>query len=68
MKVKLLSRVQPSVTLWTAAHQALRPWDSPGKNTGVGRHCLLRLDSPSAHQLSWGEGLEFDQLGTWRTE
>ena len=21
----------------------LRPWDSPGKNTGVGCHCLLRV-------------------------
>ena len=21
----------------------LRPWDFPGKSTGVGRHCLLRL-------------------------
>ncbi|KAM7225743.1 hypothetical protein CapIbe_023720, partial [Capra ibex] len=20
-----------------------RPWDSPGRNTGVGCHCLLRL-------------------------
>ena len=25
-----------------AAHQPLRPWDSPGKNTGVGYHCLLQ--------------------------
>ena len=25
-----------------AAHQAFRPWDSPGKNTGVGCHCLLQ--------------------------
>ena len=25
-----------------AAHQALRPWDSPGKNTGVGCHFLLQ--------------------------
>ena len=23
-------------TPWTAAHQALRPWDFPGKSTGVG--------------------------------
>ena len=22
------------------------PWDSPGKNTGVGCHCLLRADKP----------------------
>ena len=24
------------------SHQALRPWDSPGKNTGVGCHFLLQ--------------------------
>ena len=23
------------------------PWDSPGKNTGVGCHCLLSLDDPN---------------------
>ena len=28
------------VTPQTAAHQALRLWDSPGKNTGVGCHFL----------------------------
>ena len=42
VKVKSLSRVRPSVTPWTAAHQAPRPWDFPGKSTGVGCHCLLR--------------------------
>ena len=30
------------VTLWTVAHQLLCPWDSPGKNTGVGCHFLLQ--------------------------
>ena len=25
-----------------AAHQAPHPWDSPGKNTGVGCHFLLQ--------------------------
>ena len=30
-----------SETLWTAAHQVLRLWASPGKNTGVGCHFLL---------------------------
>ena len=41
--VLLLSRfshVQLCVTPETAAHQAPRPWDSPGKNTGVGCHFL----------------------------
>ena len=39
------SRVRLCVTPQTAAHQAPRPWDSPGKNTGVGCHFFL-------HQLS----------------
>ena len=36
------SVVSISVTPWTAAHQAPCPWDSPGKNTGVGSHSLLQ--------------------------
>ena len=36
------SRVRLCVTPWTAAHQAPCPWDSPGKNTGVGCHFLLQ--------------------------
>ena len=37
------SRVQLCATPEMAAHQALcRPWDSPGKNTGVGCHFLLQ--------------------------
>ena len=35
------SRAQLCATPQTAAHKALRPWDSPGKNTGVG--CLFLL-------------------------
>ena len=27
---------------WTIAHQALCPWNFPGKNTGVGCHSLLQ--------------------------
>ena len=30
---------------WTTAHQALHPWDFPGKSTGVGCHCLLRRET-----------------------
>ena len=37
-----LSRVQLCATPETAAHQAPCPWDSPGKNTGVGCHLLLQ--------------------------
>ena len=42
VKVKSLSRIRPSVTPWTAAYRLLRPWDFPGKSTGVGYHCLLQ--------------------------
>ena len=40
--VSRFSRVRLRVTPQTAAHQAPRPWDSPGKNTGVGCHFLLQ--------------------------
>ena len=36
------SHVRLCVTPETAAHQAPLPWDSPGKNTGVGCHFLLQ--------------------------
>ena len=36
------SRVRLCVTPQTAAQQASCPWDSPGKNTGVGCHFLLQ--------------------------
>ena len=36
------SCVRLCVTPLTAAHQAPHPWDSPGKNTGVGCHFLLQ--------------------------
>ena len=41
--VQSLSRVWLLATPWTTAHQALRPWDFPGKSTGVGCHCLLQV-------------------------
>ena len=36
------SRVRLCATLWTAAARLPSPWDSPGKNTGVGCHFLLQ--------------------------
>ena len=36
------SHVRLCATPWMTAHQAPRPWDSPGKNTGVGCHFLLQ--------------------------
>ena len=41
-KVKSLSHVRLPATPWTAAYQPLRPWDFPGKSTGVGCQCPLR--------------------------
>ena len=36
----------------------LHPWDSPGKSTGVGCHCLLRTSSyKHANQIGWGPTL-----------
>ena len=39
---QLLSCVQLFVAPWTVARMLLCPWNSPGKNTGVGRHALLQ--------------------------
>ena len=36
------SRVRLCATPEMAVHQAPRPWDSPGKNTGVGCHFRLQ--------------------------
>ena len=41
------SRVRLWVTPRTAAHQAPRPWDSPGKSTGVGCRFLLQYNYAS---------------------
>ena len=40
--------VQLFATLWIIAHHGvLCPWGSPGKNTGVGFHALLRGNFPT---------------------
>ena len=36
------NRVQLCATLWQQPTRLPRPWDSPGKNTGVGCHFLLQ--------------------------
>ena len=46
------SRVQLCATPETAAHQAPSPWDSPGKNTGVGCHFLLQCVKVKVKSLS----------------
>ena len=39
--------VQLFATLWITARQFFSPWDSPGKNTGVGCHALLQGTFPT---------------------
>ena len=43
--MELLSCARLLATPWTGAYQAPRPWDFPGKSTGVGCHCLLHPPS-----------------------
>ena len=50
--VSHVSRVRLCVTPQTAAHQAPHPWDSPGKNTGVGCHFLLQCMKVKVKSLS----------------
>ena len=42
------SRVWLCTTLWTAAQRLLCPWDSAGKNAGVGCHFLLQSNEHAA--------------------
>ena len=52
VKVKSLSHVRLFSTPWTTAHQALRPWDFPGKSTGVECHCLLWVHCNREEKIS----------------
>ena len=42
VKVKVAQSWPLFATPWTVAPQVFCPWDSPGKNTGVGSHSLLQ--------------------------
>ena len=60
MKVKLLSRVRLFATRGLQPTKLLCPWDSPGKNTGVGCHFLLQGHTPISdckctQILIWGD-------------
>ena len=46
VKVKSLSHVQLLATHGLKPTRLLRPWDFPGKSTGVGCHCLLQINAP----------------------
>ena len=47
------SRVQLFVTPQTGAPRPLCPWDSPGKNTGVSCHALLKRIFPTQGWNPW---------------
>ena len=53
VKVKSLSRVRLLATPWTTAHQALRPWDFPGKSTVVPLPSLLTVARHVIFTWSW---------------
>ena len=60
VKVKPLSCVRLVVTPWTAPTRLLCPWDSPGKSTGVGCHCLRWSHSPVVPQAgAWWQLLRW---------
>ena len=52
-KGKLLSRVRLLETPWTQPTRLLRPWDFPGKSTGVGCHFLLQGTWELDHKEGW---------------
>ena len=62
VKVKLLSCVRLFVTPWTI--RFLHPWDSPGKNTGVGCHFLLQGSLPNPGIKPKSPALRADALTT----
>ena len=47
VKVKVAQSWPLFATPWTVAPQVFCPWDSPGKNTGVGSHSLLQEIFPN---------------------
>ena len=52
------SRIQLGVTPETADHQAPCPWDSPGKNTGVG--CYFPSPVHESEKWKWSRSVVSD--------
>ena len=67
----LVSHVQLFETPWTVAHQALCPWNPPGKNTGVGCHDLLQgiFLTQGLNHVSWigRQVLYHEPPGNWNS-
>ena len=49
---------------WTTAPRLLCPWDSPGKNAGVGCHFLLQGDIPNPGIEPESPAMQADSLPT----
>ena len=64
VKVKSLSRVRLVATPWLQPTRLLHPWDFPGKSTGVGCQCLLRLVTAYGCSYSVACGILVPILGT----
>ena len=61
------SRVRLCATPWTVAHQAPLPWDSLGKNNGVGYHFLLHhTHEGCVYVIMLRSNPESLQRGKWR--
>ena len=58
-----LSHVRLFVIPWTVALRLLCPWNSPGKNTGVGCHALLQGIFPTQ-----GSNLHLLSLLHWQAD
>ena len=58
----LLSHVRLLVTPWTVATRLLCPWNSPGKNTGVGSHSLHQGNLPDPRIEPWSPALQANSL------
>ena len=56
------SVVSDSVTPWLQPARLLCPWDSPGKNIGVGYHALLQKNLPSPGIKPKSPALQADSL------
>ena len=65
VKVKSLSRVRLLATHGLQPTRLLRPWDFPGKSTGVECHCLLRNVILLIHKKEWKNAI-FSNMGKSR--
>ena len=54
------SRVRLYATPYTAAPRLSHPWDSPGKNTGVGCHFLLQCMKVKSEKWKWSRSVMCD--------